>query len=349
MTYQRTWISACALALATVGSAVAVPAQAANAPKADLVNRKELRVCADPADLPFSNEKQEGFENKIANIIGDELKLPVVYSWYPKSMGFVRRTLAAKRCDLVIGWGQGDELVLNTNHIYRSVSAIIYKPGSGLDGVDSLSDPRLKGKRIGFVGGAPPGDHIARAGLMANAKTTYRLVVDRRYENPAEEMMKDIRSGEIDAGVDWGPIASYWAARDGEKLTVVPLVKEKGMPRLDYRITMGVRQGDDAWKRELNDVIRKRQGDIDKVLLEYGVPLLVDDDTSMERITEPRKNATEAAAPAETGAAPSTSAAAPAPAPAAAAPSPAEAAPSPAAAAPEDASKAAPAASATAP
>lgn len=269
-----------------------VPVSAATAPKADLVNRQELRVCSDPADLPFSNDKREGFENKIADIIADELKLPVSYTWYPKATGFIRRTLFAKRCDVVIGWGQGDELVLNTNHIYRSVSALVYKPGAGLDGVDSLSDPRLKDKRIGVVAGTPPANYVAQNGLMPKAKS-YRLTVDRRYENPGEEMMKDIRSGEIDAGVEWGPIAAYWAARGGDKLTVVPLLKEQGRVKLSYRITMGVRQGDDAWKRQLNDVIRKRQGDIDKVLLEYGIPLLVDDDTSMELITAPRANAGE--------------------------------------------------------
>ena len=264
-------------------------AHAANTPRADLVNRQELRVCSDPADLPFSNEKKEGFENKIAEIIADELKLPLKYTWYPKSMGFVRMTLAAKKCDLVIGWGQGDEHLLNTNHIYRSVSALVYKPGTGLDGVDSLADPRLKDKRIGVIAGTPPANYLAKYGLMGNAKP-YRLVVDRRYRSPGEEMMKDIRSGEIAAGVEWGPIAAYWASRGGEKLTVVPLLKEQGPVKLHYRITMGVRQGDDAWKRQINQVIAKRQGDIDKVLLEYGVPLLVDNDMSMEQITQPRPN-----------------------------------------------------------
>lgn len=280
------------IAIAAVAASPFV-ALAAEAPKADLVNRQQLRVCSDPADLPFSNEKKEGFENKIAEIVADELKLPLEYTWYPKSMGFIRRTLAEKKCDLVIGWGQGDELLLNTNHFYRSVSALIYKPGAGLDGVDSLADPRLKGKRIGVIGGAPPADYVAKYGLMGNAKP-YRLVVDRRYESPGEEMVKDIRSGEIDVGVDWGPIAAYWAKQGGEPLTVVPLLKEQGRVRLHYRITMGVRQGDDAWKRAINKVIAKRQGDIDKVLLEFGVPLLVDDDTSMEMITKPRPNGGEA-------------------------------------------------------
>jgi len=283
---------------------------AADAPTADLVNRKQLRVCADPADLPFSNDKREGFENKIADLIGQELNLPVTYTWYPKAMGFVRMTLAAKKCDLVIGWGQGDELVLNTNAIYRSTSALIYKAGTGLDGVDTLADPRLKGKKMGVVQGSPGGNYVARYGLMGNIKS-YPMMVDRRFENPAEEMMKDIRSGEVDAGVQWGPIASYWAAHDGEKLVVVPLLKEAGAGRITFRITLGVRQGDDAWKRRLNEVIRKRQGDIDKILLDYGVPLLVDDDTSTEMIKEPRHASTFA--PASETEKPAASASAPTP------------------------------------
>ena len=123
------------------GLALASTANAADVPRADLVNRKELRVCADPSDMPFSNQKGEGFENKIADIIADELKLPVKYTWFPKSMGFIRMTLGAKRCDLVVGWGQGDDVVLNTNAIYRSTSVLIYKKGTGLDGVDI--GPRL--------------------------------------------------------------------------------------------------------------------------------------------------------------------------------------------------------------
>ena len=114
----------------------------------------------------------------------------------------------------------------------------------------------------------------------------YRLMVDRRYDDPSADMVKDIRSGEIQAGVMWGPIAGYYATRDGDKLTVVPLTKDVDKAgRLDFRITMGVRQGDDLWKRQLNDVIRKRQADIDKVLLEYGVPMI---DEDSKPITSPR-------------------------------------------------------------
>ncbi|WP_409559803.1 substrate-binding domain-containing protein [Hyphomicrobium sp. B1] len=310
-------LSAPTLALGVIATTVSMifafagAAQAAETPKADLVNRKELRVCADPADLPFSNQKGEGFENKIANIIGDELKLPVVYTWFPKATGFVRMTLNAKRCDLVIGWGQGDDMVLNTNAIYRSTSALIYKKGTGLDGVESLSDPRLQGKRIGMQQGSAGATLAAKYGLMANVHG-YPMIVDRRYENPAEDMMNDIRKGDIAAGILWGPMAAYWAKRDGEPLVVVPLVKDNGAARIAFRITMGVRNGDDNWKRRLNEVIRKRRADIDKVLLDYGVPLLVDDDTSTEMVTKPRQSETDLPAP--------SNAAATTPAPAAATP-----------------------------
>ena len=264
---------------------LATPAFAVEGHRSDLVNRKVLRVCADPANLPFSNEKKEGFENKIANIIGEELKVPVEYTWFPQATGFTRNTLLAKRCDVIIGTGQGDDLVLNTNALYRSAYALIYKPGADLDGVDSIFDPKLKGKAVGVVQGTPSANLVAKAGLMDKARP-YRLMVDRRYDDPSADMVKDIRSGEIQAGVMWGPIAGYYATRGGDKLTVVPLTKDVDKAgRLDFRITMGVRQGDDLWKRQLNDVIRKRQADIDKVLLEYGVPMI---DEDSKPITSPR-------------------------------------------------------------
>lgn len=258
--------------------------EAAEGQKADLVNRKVLRVCSDPANLPFSNDKGEGFENKVAEIVADELKIPVEYTWFPQATGFIRRTLQAKACDLVVGFAQGDEFVLNTNHYYRSTYALVYKAGNGLDGVDQLSDPRLKGKRIGVIAGTPPGNLLAAEGLMPLAKP-YPLTVDRRYESPAERMIEDIRSGEVAAGLLWGPIAGYFATRGGEALVVKPLVKETGATRMSYRITMGVRHSDDQWKRELNAIIAKRQGDIDKVLIEFGVPIL---DEDMKVVTQAR-------------------------------------------------------------
>jgi len=262
-----------------------VPLPAAYAQRVDLVDRTALRVCADPANMPFSNDKGEGFENKIAEIVATELKLPVEYTWFPQATGFIRQTLFAKRCDVVMGYVQGDELVLNTNHYYRSTYALVLRKGAGLDGVDSLADPRLKGRHLGVIAGTPPASVMAQLGLIGNAKP-YPLMVDRRYESPGERMIADIQSREIDAGILWGPIAGYFAPKASGALTVVPLLKEATGQRMAYRITFGVRPLEDEWKRQLNGLISKRQGDFDSVLLQFGVPLL---DEQSNLITQPRR------------------------------------------------------------
>lgn len=241
----------------------------------DLVDHAHLRVCADPANLPFSNEKQEGFENRIANLVAKDLGVPVEYTWFPQTTGFVRQTLNAGRCDLIIGFPQGDELVQNTNHYYSSAYVLIVKTGGALDGVLDLSDPRLKDKAVGIVAGTPPADLIAANGLMAKARP-YQLVVDRRYDSPAEKMITDLASGEIDAGILWGPIGGYFAKQSVVPLTVSPLVNEKSGPRMAYRITMGLRKNEQEWKRQLNDILQKEQPEINKILLGYGVPILDD-------------------------------------------------------------------------
>jgi quinoprotein dehydrogenase-associated probable ABC transporter substrate-binding protein len=272
--------------LAVLLSAVLVgSAGAAEGHRVDLVNRTALRVCADPANMPFSNDRGEGFENKIAEMVAAELKLPVEYTWFPQATGFIRQTLFARRCDVVIGYAQGDELVQNTNHYYRSTYTLVHRRSTGLDGVDSLSDPRLKGKRIGVVAGTPPASIMARLGLMQLARP-YPLMVDRRHESPGERMIGDIQSGDVDAGILWGPIAGFFAAKGSDRLAVVPLLKETGVPRMAYRITFGVRNLEDDWKRQLNDLIARRQGDIDAVLLQFGVPLL---DEQSHLITQPRR------------------------------------------------------------
>jgi len=280
---KRAVIALCLAALAVTPGG----AGAAEGHLADAVNRKVLRVCATPANLPYSNEQGEGLENKIAQIVADELKrASVEYTWFPQGTGFVRKTLTEKRCDLVMGTVQADEFTLNTNPYFRTTYALVTKKGSGLDGVTSILDPKLKGKKVGIQAGAPAADYVAKAGLMPDAKS-YLFIVDTRYQNPMQDMANDVRSGEIDVGVLWGPYAGWYAKHGGEELHIEPMLeaKQPGLPALEYRITMGVRANETAWKHEINNVIAKRQGDIDKVLLEYGVPL-VDEDNKL--ITEPR-------------------------------------------------------------
>jgi len=135
----------------------------------DLVSRTALRVCADPANMPFSNEAGEGFENKIADLLAADLKLPLEYTWFPQVTGFVRNTLGAKRCDLVMGYVAAGEVVQNTNPYYKSAWSLIYPKDGSLNGVASLNDDRLKDKRVGIVAGAPPATVMATNGLMAAA------------------------------------------------------------------------------------------------------------------------------------------------------------------------------------
>jgi quinoprotein dehydrogenase-associated probable ABC transporter substrate-binding protein len=239
----------------------------------ELVDPKVLRVCADPRNLPFSNENGEGFENKLAALLAEKLQKKLDYMFYPQATGFVRMTLGAHRCDVIMGFPQGDDLVQGTNPYYRTAYALISKQGSGLEDVTALEDARLKGKHIGIVAGTPPGTNMALNGLMANAKP-YPLMIDTRVDSSAEAMVNDLAKGEIDAGVLWGPMAGYYAKKANPPLHVTPLVQEKSGPQLVYRIGMGVRRADQNWKRLLNRLIQENQPEINKILLDYGVPLL---------------------------------------------------------------------------
>ncbi|EDM31156.1 putative methanol oxidation protein [Roseovarius sp. TM1035] len=252
---------------------------------AELVSQSAFRVCADPANDPMSTEAGTGFENRIADLLAAELERPVEYSWFPMATGFVRRTLGEKRCDVIIGFAQGHELVQNTNHYMTSVYTLILPKTGELSDVVTLADPRLKGKVLGIVAGSPPGTHMARNGLMAKARA-YPLFVDRRVQSPASDMLRDLEAGEIAAAVLWGPIGGPLVKREHPDLQVVPLLHEVGAPKMFYRITMGVRLGEDQWKRELNSLIRRNQAEIDAILNDAGVPLLNDMGTEAKVLSQ---------------------------------------------------------------
>jgi quinoprotein dehydrogenase-associated probable ABC transporter substrate-binding protein len=254
----------------------------------ELVDPRVLRVCADPRNLPFSNDKGEGFENKLAELFAEKLQKKLDYTYFPQATGFVRMTLAAHRCDVIMGFPQGDDLAQGTNPYYRTAYALVAKQGSGLDEVATLEDGRLKGKRIGIVAGTPPATNMAANGLMTNAKP-YPLMIDTRIDSSAAAMIKDLMSGEINAGVLWGPMAGYYARQVSPPLRVTPLIKETSGPRLAYRIGMGVRPADQNWKRLLNRLIQENQPTINKILLDYGVPLLDENDRPIaaEMTTKP--------------------------------------------------------------
>jgi quinoprotein dehydrogenase-associated probable ABC transporter substrate-binding protein len=286
---ERRWqtLALCCIALVALVALIMPGAAPAQQPSRDsrdsmelsieLVDPKVLRVCADPHNLPFSNEKLEGFENKLAELFAKKLDKSLAYTWFPQATGFVRQTLGSHRCDVIMGFPQGDDLVQSTNPYYRTAYAFIFKPGGDLEGIDQLSDERLKSKRIGIVAGTPAATYLAMNGLLARAKP-YALMVDTRIDSSAEAMVKDLKSGEIDVGILWGPMAGYYAKQETPALRVVPILKENGGPRLAYRLTMGVRAADQAWKRQLNRLIQENQGEINRLLIGYGVPLLDEKD-----------------------------------------------------------------------
>ncbi|MBW8302139.1 MAG: substrate-binding domain-containing protein [Hydrogenophaga sp.] len=256
--------------LLAVGAAAPAAAQTS-----DLVSKTAFRVCADPANMPMSDKSGAGFENKIAELLAAELKLPLEYTWFPMATGFIRKTLQAYNCDVVIGYAQGDEMVLNTNHYYTSGFVLIVPADGPLAGVTAIGDPALKDKRVGVVAGSPPGTHMALHGLLAKAKG-YDLMVDRRYQDPAGDMLADLKAGVIDAAILWGPIGGPLVKQSHPDFKVTPLLSEPLPPKLFYRITMGVRQGEKVWERKLNSLIRRNQAKINEILMEAGVPLLND-------------------------------------------------------------------------
>jgi quinoprotein dehydrogenase-associated probable ABC transporter substrate-binding protein len=272
-TSMRSLSAACLIAaLGLIWIPTPAPAQAPGlGQSAELVDPHTFRVCADPHDLPFSNEAGEGFENKLAELFASKLGEPTSYTYYPQVIGFVRNTLNALRCDVVIGDAVGDDLMQTTIPYYRTSYALVFKPGSGLDGIETLGDKRLKDKHIGVIAGTPPSNVLVQQGLMALAKP-YPLTADTRIEVPSQTMVKNIASGQIDAGVLWGPIAGYYAQQVTPHLAVVPLSKEQS--QMDFRIAMGVRHSDQDWKRKLNRLITDNQPEINRILQQYGVPLL---------------------------------------------------------------------------
>jgi quinoprotein dehydrogenase-associated probable ABC transporter substrate-binding protein len=274
-------VVACLALLGMLGAARAQESDATGA--LELVDPHTFRACADPRDLPFSNEAGEGFENKIAELFAQKLGKSIAYTFYPDATGLIRNTLNAHRCDVVLGIAQGDDIVQPTSPYYRTSYAAAYRKGGPLDGLDKLGDPRLKTARIGVVAGTPPATYLAMNGLLGQIKS-YRLGVDTRYDSPAHDMMDDLDKGEIDVALLWGPLAGFYASKAKNPTTVVPLLKEgTSGPRMAYRIVMGVRHSDQNWKRDLNRLIVENQDEIEKILLSYGVPLLDENDNLILR------------------------------------------------------------------
>jgi mxaJ protein len=261
------------LALIACAGAVAglcAVASSRSAPAAEV-----LRVCADPDNLPFSNEKGEGFENKLAELIASKLDAKLEYSWFSEATGYVPQTMGSSACDLVMGYAQGTGLIDDTNpYYYASYVLLSRADDASLAGIDRLSDPRLKGKSIGYFPRTPPWSILVMQDLIGSAKP-FEMRGEQGAIKAAKEMIAEIVSGDLDAGVLWGPLGGYYA-QYAKALTLVPLVKETAGPPIIYGITIGVRPNDPQWKHKINKVIAENESEIYAILASYNVPVLDD-------------------------------------------------------------------------
>jgi quinoprotein dehydrogenase-associated probable ABC transporter substrate-binding protein len=242
--------------------------------------RRELRVCADPNNLPFSNQKLEGFENKLADLVAADLQATVTYAWFRQRRGFVRRSLKADRCDIVMGMPTASEMVLPTRPYYQSTYVFVYRQEDKIE-LRSFDDPVLRKVRIGLHaigddGANPPPVHaLAHRGLVHNVSGFAMWDVET-LENPQGRIIDAVANRDIDVAIVWGPFGGYFAKRQKVDLAVIPVspsVEPPGIP-FTYDISMAVRPGETALKAELEEVLDRRRRDVEKILEEYGVPLV---------------------------------------------------------------------------
>lgn len=239
-----------------------------------------LRVCADPNNLPFSNEARAGFENKIAALVGDELDRPVEYTWWAQRRGFVRNTLNTGECDLVVGTAAGMEMLSTTRPYYKSTYVFVTRRDRALD-IRSLDDSLLRRVKIGvqLIGddfaNTPPVHALANRGIVRNV-VGFPVYGDYAEANPSARIVDAVEKGVVDVAVVWGPLAGYFAQRAAVPLSVVPVSPRVDLPYLPFvfDIAMGVRRGDSTFRKEIEAIIVKRKPTIDSILGAYGVPLV---------------------------------------------------------------------------
>ena len=241
---------------------------------------RPIRVCADPNNMPFSNAKGQGFENAIAELIARDLRRPLTYFWSPQRRGFVRNTLAAARCDVMIGVPVQYDRVQSTRAYYRSTYAFVSRRDRHLR-VRSFDDVRLKALRIGIqitgddYNNPPAAQALAARHLSENVRG-YTVYGDYSTPDPQREVVDAVADGRVDIAVVWGPFAGYYARREAAAIDVVPLSAERDGPGIAFAfdIAMGVRRGDRTLRDALDAVIVRRQTEIRRILTSYGVPLL---------------------------------------------------------------------------
>ncbi|MBM7484392.1 MULTISPECIES: substrate-binding domain-containing protein [Bradyrhizobium] len=241
---------------------------------------RELRVCADPNNLPFSNSAEAGFENRLAAMVAEHFGLQVSYTWWAQRRGFIRNTLKAGKCDVVMGVPSGYDLVETTKPYYRSSYVFVTRQDQHLE-LSSLLDPRLHHLAIGvhLIGddgnNPPPAQALGEQGIVDNVRG-YSIYGDYREANPPARLIEAVESGSLDVAAAWGPLGGYFAQRSLVPLTVMPIRDyERFAPQqFQFAIAMGVRKGDDALRDRLNAFIDEHRSEITSLLLSYGVPLV---------------------------------------------------------------------------
>jgi mxaJ protein len=284
-------LSVAALALVVLASgAILAPgartgAHAAGAPQGGN-DAPALRVCADPNNLPFSNEREEGFENRLAELVAREMGRRVEYTWWAQRRGFFRNTLNARLCDVVLGVPATLEMVLTTAPYYRSTYVFVTRERGPR--VRSFDDDILRRVKVGvqLIGddfaSTPPAHALANRGITENI-VGFTVYGDYGQPNPPARIVDAVATGDVDIAVVWGPLAGYFATREAVPLRIVPVSPEADAPSLPFtfEISMGVRRGETALRDTLNAIIARRRPAIERLLDEYGVPRVGAHDAAM--------------------------------------------------------------------
>lgn len=250
-------------------------------------NEKVLRVCGDPNNMPFSNEKREGLENQIAAAVAQDLGWQLEYVWWPHQRGLVKRVLDTERCDVLVGIPKGYDLVGWTKPYYRTGYVIAYQKDRIPAGVRSLDDPVLKTLKVGVQVNTPPHLALGERGMVGDNVVAYQLMFDPNYhpEDYPGRQIEDLIAGRIDVALVWGPLAGYFQKKKGaDTLVLVPIEgpgggdvgkkgDDKGLP-FAFDISMGVRKANTALKARLEQALDRKQGEIKAILEDFGVPLL---------------------------------------------------------------------------
>lgn len=292
MTRSTTWTTRRRLRLGAawiglLASAVSPRGEMADA-KAEGTEPKVLRVCGDPNNMPFSNEKREGLENQIATVVAQDLGWQVEYVWWAHQRGLVKRVLDTGRCDVLIGVPKGYDLVAWTKPYYRTGYVISYPRDRIPAGVRSLDDPILKTLRVGVQVNTPPHLALGERGIVGDNVVAYQLMFDPNYhpEDYPGRQIEDLLAGRIDVALVWGPIAGYFQKKKGaESLVLVPIEEaaaraeggdpgeKTGLP-FAFDMSMGVRKGNGDLKARLEQALDRKRGEIKAILEDFGVPLL---------------------------------------------------------------------------